>query len=326
MRKIEKIFKDKVYINIIIILLYYKYMAKTKKNQQSESSNIGLQKLKAFINLDDLPDDLKISTMTITCNLDTNLDVVNIGKYIELSENGIVTVKHGDKTRTLIVSKKNEKKKKKPRKAFYNQVTIIKRSKDGKNTNVKLFKNGSIQMTGCKGVNNFIEVMTILCNELLKTKAIIDPVTMNKIIIKPFVTNKENVDILKVTNIKVRMINSNFNIGFKLDREKLYALLLKMNVECTYEPCVHACVNVKFEYNGEKISIFVFESGSIIITGAKLREHVVNAYKYITTILYENYAKIFLRNLDSFIKRDDIQLLLDNADINENDKDIVIHI
>jgi len=284
------------------------------------------KKLTAHIDLSNLPDDLKISTMTITCNLDTLIDVQNVGKYVDLSFGSIVCVKYGPtNVRTLIKLKKsNSKTKKKKQKNFYNQATVIVDVKNKRRINVKLFKNGAIQLTGCKSMENFNDAITILTNELKKKKAVFDR-KQKKIIKKDFVTSPENVNLASINNFKIRMINSNFHIGFLVNRENLFDLLNKANIRCTYEPCIHACVNIKYNYkNKETISIFVFESGSIIITGAKTKNHIIEAYKFITKILYENYDNIIKNDIDKFLDRPEIkQLIMENTpESNLQQKDI----
>ena len=121
-------------------------------------------------------------------------------------------------------------------------------------------------------------------------------------ILKPFAGTPENLDVSKVKNIKIRMINSNFSIGFKVNRDQLYQLLLSENVDCRYEPCVHACVNIKYKYDAENvISIFIFESGAIIITGAKNKDHIIKAYNFTVDKLYTYYNKI--------VKNDDYDII-----------------
>ncbi|CAH6421690.1 Transcription (TATA-box-binding) factor TFIID [uncultured virus] len=277
------------------------------------------QKLNSIINLDGLPPDIHVSTITLTCCLDTEFYVQNIGKYIDLSIDKIQTVKFGNdinSIRTLIPKKIKSKKRKKVKKIFYNQTTVIVKSKSLNNlVNVKLFKNGSIQMTGCKNLKNFVEVFCILCEELSKKKAILDPKISNKIILKPFCSKTENVNIDSLKKFEIRMINSNLKIGFKIDREKFYKLLLKQAIECNFEPCAHAGVNVKYNYkNSDKISIFIFESGSIIITGAKNKDHIIEAYNFITKKLYENYNHIILNKIDieTVLNRPDIKQFIKN--------------
>lgn len=275
----------------------------------SFNQNVLLEKFTQEINLDNLPEDLRISTMTITCNLNTLIDIQNVGKYIDLSFNNIVFVKYGadNNIRSLIKIKKKKKSTKKARN-FYNQATIIIDTK--RKINVKLFKNGSIQMTGCKTLENFINVLNILCQELKKKKAIFDRTT-GQIIKKPFVSNPDDLILEKVYNIKIRMINSNFHIGFLINREKLFSILNQLQINCTYEPCIHACVNIKYLYKTKNIiSIFVFESGSIIITGARNKDHIIDAYKFITKILHDNYKTVVKNDIDKFLQRLDIKKLI----------------
>lgn len=279
-----------------------------KINSKVLTTKDDLQKFKPFMNLDSLPKDLRISTITITCFLDTIFYVENIGRYIDLNYDGIISRSYGNIFKSIAPQKKTKKRKKK-KKTFYNQATVkIKTEYKVKPINVKLFKNGSIQMTGCKSINDCISGLQTLCRELKKMKAIVDPNTMNKIILKPFISNIENISIDKVKNIKIRMINSNFNIGFKVNRSSLYEVLLNQNIDCIFEPCVHACVNIKYVFkNLETISIFVFESGSIIITGAKNREHIIKAYEFITNKLFENYQVIIKNDLQSILEKLNLQ-------------------
>lgn len=268
-------------------------------------------------NLEKLPDDLKISTMTITCNLNTLIDIQNVGKYVDLSFGKIVCVKYGPNNsvvRSLIKLKKKTKKDlKKKRQNFYNQATVIIDVEDERRVNVKVFKNGAIQMTGCKSYENFTTSMRILCNELRIKKAIYEKTT-GKIVPKYFVTDHDELDVNKIFNLKIRMINSNFDIGFLINRKQLNKILNSKGIKSTFEPCIHACVNIKYIYNEtDVVSVFVFESGSIIITGAKKREHIIEAYKFITAQLYENYDKIIKSNVDTFLERNDIQDFIKEA-------------
>ena len=82
------------------------------------------------------------------------------------------------------------------------------------------------------------------------------------------------------------MINSHYQVKMQIDRTKLYNLLLKKKIKCTYEPCIRACVIIKYTptvYNteGKEISIFIFQKGNIIITGARSKHHIISSNEYI---------------------------------------------
>jgi len=264
-----------------------------------------------LLELCNLPTDIYVSTITLTCRWDTEINTVNIGKYITLSEGNILAVKYGNEAeqqRTIITRKKRAAKKPKKRQQnFYNQVSIIVQIKKDKRINVKLFKNGSIQLTGCRNISHCAEAINRISTEILKRKFHIkfndDGPVIESI---EFVTHPEAVGVYKIYNMAIRMINSNFRLGFRVNRDKLYELLIEMNITCSYEPVVHACVNVKYSYNEtDIISIFVFESGSIIITGAKNKEHIDTAYKFINKLVYNNFYKIVKNDIISVMKRDD---------------------
>lgn len=270
---------------------------------------------KVLKNFQHLPKDIHISTMTITCLFETNFNVKNIGEYMSLAteDYGIQKIVYGktdDNVRTKIKSKKKVRKGKQIKKNFFNQTTLVVKSKNLKNdVNVKIFQNGSIHMTGCKGDNNFYDIMSILCTELSKIKGVYNPTT-DKILPITFAEDPEIIKMDNIQNVKIRMINTNFSIGFKIDRDKLYKSILTSktdeDVSCTFEPCAHAGVNIKYNYKNKSIvSIFVFESGSIIITGAKKANHIIKAYEYITKHIYENYNLVILNqiSLESLIEK-----------------------
>lgn len=249
--------------------------------------------------LEHLPNDVLISTMTIVCKIDTIFNVYNIARYIDLKHTSIISVKHGksdDPTtnRTLLTKSQTEKNKKKGKKAFYNQVSIQVKTKSGL-LNVKLFLNGSIQMTGCKSIESVAEAITTLFDELKTVKAIVN-YKSNKIEDKPFVVNIATLKAENVYGFKICMINSNFSIGFEIDRDSLFAILLQDNVKCSFDPIIHACVNIKFEHPEKTISIFVFESGAIIITGARSCNQIIMAYNFINKYLLEHYGEINKNN------------------------------
>ena len=88
------------------------------------------------------------------------------------------------------------------------------------------------------------------------------------------------------------MINSNFVLPFKIDRPKLYNLLFKEKYECFYDPIKHACVRVRYQHPLKLVSIFIFEKGNIIITGAQSCEQIKDAYTFIYKYLLINYKNI----------------------------------
>ena len=268
-------------------------------------------------------------------------DVANIAYYFNDFDDIIIGKKYGNRVLNNLINikklKNNKKKKKKEKKNFFNQVSLIFRSatlmglnpdkisikEQFKNINVKLFINGSIQMTGCKHLDNIRKCLEILFEKLKITKAILNKnMQFEK---KYFVNSIENLDLSKVKIINklhindnnlnisydnnfdknildikniylfdIRMINTNFNIGFQINREKLYNLLIENGYDVSFDPIIHACVNIKFiisELN-KTVSIFVFESGSITIAGSNSCYQILLTYNFINKFILSNYIKL----------------------------------
>lgn len=244
-----------------------------------------------------LPNDVLISTMTVCCDLDIEFRVNNIAKYIDLNKDSIISISYGRNddpcTNRSLFPKKKSKKKKKGKRVFYNQVSmaVMVESKKEKPINIKLFTNGSIQMTGCKSVENVIDVLSKVFNELKVVKAVIDLKQM-KMIDKTFINDHTKLYLEFINNIVIGMINSNFRYPNKIDRLKLYNQLNIDNIASKYDPSNHACVNIKYHCIDKVISIFVFEKGPIVITGAKNCEHILAGYTFINKYLLTNHFKI----------------------------------
>jgi len=287
----------------------------------------------AELELKDLPKDINVSTMSATCKLSTAINIDNIENYLLLNPNDIITIKiNNDKIKTLETLKTKTKRKKKAettsvnlKNRFYNQITVIVRVSEGNckslkseilnepyqskhdklslkseilnepKINMKLFQNGSIQMSGCKSIRNINIALNKLINRLSEIKGKIEN---NKIVEKKFVENSDNITI---KNFKVNMINSNYKININIDRYKLYTLLNMKKIKCTFEPCIRACVIVKYvppenNIDLKTISIFIFQKGNIIITGSRSKSHIMSAYEYINNILNTHINDISKQN------------------------------
>ena len=257
--------------------------------------------------LNNLPDGVSISTMCGKCKINTTLNLPNIIKYLQLNYNDILTVKvNKDKIRTLIPikeKKRTTKKSIKKNSPFYNQVTVVirifegdyKNLEDEKKINLKLFKNGSIQISGLKNIEYTNRALNKLIFRLSELKAILTDNVIQEI---SFIEDKN----ISITDFSIYMINSNYKVNIQIDRANLFKLLLKKKIKASYEKCIRACVIVKFTpvtFNEEEkeISIFIFEKGNIIITGARNINHIIESYNYINNILLTHTSEI--------IKKDD---------------------
>lgn len=261
------------------------------------------------LNPTNLPKDLAISTITLVCKLPVKFDVLAIANHLELSNDFINTVTCGNNKeicRTIeqnkipVDSSANDDNKNAPhefeheqtktigmKRNFYNQVTIVIKHGEFIKMNIKLFKNGSMQITGCKKIPSVFWVLHNLFN-----------------LLRQHVNNSKTayaephifVGLEHVTDFKIAMINSNFKIGFNIDREKLAGVLTHDGYDYLYDPSRHAGVNIRYvntvSDDEHQTSIFVFDKGSIIITGAVSYAQLMECYKFINVYLIKNYDKI----------------------------------
>lgn len=249
-------------------------------------------------NMNIIPDNISISTMSITCKLGTIFSINNIYDNMDLEDNYIVAIKSSKGMRcSSQFTPKFKSTNKNSKRNFFNQLTIIMSldSIEDKYMNIKLFKNGSIQMTGCKK----LEDANLSINKLIKKLSEKDIYV-------------ENIDDLKVSNFKVDLINSNFGVNYLINREQLYTILIENNVLCRFSN-IHACVNIKYEVlpnSKNYVSIFVFQTGNIIITGAKNSQDIKDAYTYIVTLMNQNKSKIMKKDILSILTLEEIKELI----------------
>jgi TATA-box binding protein (TBP) (component of TFIID and TFIIIB) len=271
-----------------------------------------------YINIDSynmsiLPTNLSICTMNLACHLGTKFKVDNIYKYIQLEKNYIVAVKSPKGIRCMDGIKERFKSmNKNSKKLFSNQYTIIIQISETRFLNVKLFKNGSIQMSGCKDLadaNIAIGKLILKLGEKLfvKNEDILSEIT--------FVDEPDN---LKMSNFKIDLIVSNFGVNYLINKENLNQLLTEKNILSRLS-VQHSCVNIKHKIASEKddifVSIFVFQTGNIIITGAKKADHVKDAYNFIVGFLSQNKTKIMKKDISKLLNADDFKEILEENDI-----------
>lgn len=276
---------------------------------------------------------INISTITIDCTLRVDVYIEKMAKFVILKEDGILSVKCGGRKKPVIHRTIVETKKK--AKNFDNQITILMRPIGGaedKFINIKIFNNGSIHTTGCTDMDDFNDIMKRLTKILSKGQDI--RTKRHEIKHIKYIRGKKDV---KIRGIKIRMINSNFYLGYKIDRKKLAFLLKKYHgirttdteigyVEFTHKPNGgHACVNIKFTYDeNNRISIFVFQTGAIIITGAKNLNYIIASYHYVYLILNKFMNQIKIVELNPDLVNAEINLYSKNRKKSSKDDNIMI--
>jgi len=239
-------------------------------------------------------DNLRISTITAIGRLFTNtITLNNIYEHLDVDD-VIRYVKYSKEDKGVDPKKEKNKKRKnqKLKKDFFNQMTIhvydgIKKN-DGY-VNVKIFNNGKIQMTGTIRIDQGYNILNILHDKLSNLEII-------------QLISKDELD------IDIALINSDFNYGQQINRDRLYDHLVHMDMFATFESCIYPGVKIGYYYkkdnktgicncdipcNGKgdgidtcrRVTIAAFHSGNIIITGGRSFDQLEQAYLFIVKTL-----------------------------------------
>ena len=211
--------------------------------------------------------------------------------------------------------KKKRKTTKKKRNKFYNQSTLLVRMESGHEVNLKLFRNGGVQMTGLKYEEEGIECITRIIIPIITS---LDDVIEDK-----YITGENK---LSIDKYDIVMINSNYTTNFKIKRDVLHEILNKnYGILASFEPCIYPGVNAKYYWNKshdkytrgvceceakcngkgrgngdgncKKITISTFQSGSVIITGARDTQQIYDAYNFINEVFHTHYTDLKKREV-----------------------------
>ena len=202
----------------------------------------------------------------------------------------------------------------KQKNAFYNCFAMILRfvfNHEFKEIHVKVFNTGKLEIPG------------ILNNDLLN---IVKRMILE--ILQPHIsTNLEYTDTNRGDeNV---LINSNFNCGFYINRDKLHNILRseKYGIETAYDPCSYPGVKCKYYYNNQldydmelqngrvlpadrtmkmtalfdskkytEISFMIFRTGSCLIVGNCSEKILLFVFEFIKMVLSAEYKTICVAN------------------------------
>jgi len=209
--------------------------------------------------------------------------------------------------------------------AFYNCFAMILRFKfEGlfREIHVKVFNTGKMEIPGILNAG----LLTVVKGMVLD-------------IISPHVTTKlEFVETDSEDNV---LINSNFNCGYFINREKLHYILRgsKYRIESAYDPCSYPGVKCKFYFNNEvgfdaekqngqvliedrgqkmselddnrkytEISFMIFRTGSCLIVGNCSERILKFVFAFIKRLLAEEYKNIHVENDEPVNKNKKVKL------------------
>ena len=176
----------------------------------------------------------------------------------------------------------------KKKSAFYNCFVVIMRIKEGdifKEIHIKVFNTGKLEIPGIRSDSLLEKVLNLLVE-------ILQPPIENKLL---------SYDLNQCDTV---LINSNFNCGFYINRDKLLNILkYKYQIDCIFDACQYPGIQCKYYYTDEngkdyKLSFMIFRTGSILIVGKCDENILYKIYDYIKNLLINEYHLINVKNTD----------------------------
>ena len=181
--------------------------------------------------------------------------------------------------------------------AFYNCFVLILRVKVNgtfKEVHIKVFNTGKLEIPGIKSDSILKPLLSLLIS-----------------IISPYISSDKPITYLK-DKCETVLINSNFNCGYFIDRDKLFDLLkYKYNIKCAFDPCSYPGIQSVFYYNHSaaeqngkklienkdqknvtKVSVMIFRTGSVLVVGKSNEETIQYVYEFFKDLLNNEYDNI----------------------------------
>jgi len=184
------------------------------------------------------------------------------------------------------------------KRAFFNCFVLIMRIKDRatdsfKEMHLKVFNTGKLEIPGIQTDESLTQVLDLLIS-----------------ILKPIVGDSVGYIPDKCETV---LINSNFNCGYFINRDKLYNILkYKYRINSNYDACSYPGIQSKFYYvtkldtenqtgqqpapadagDAIEISFMIFRTGSVLIVG-RCDEYVLHSiYNFLKKLLEAEYPEI----------------------------------
>jgi hypothetical protein len=195
--------------------------------------------------------------------------------------------------------------------AFYNCFAIIFRfmyEGQFREIHVKIFNTGKLEIPGILNMR-LLDIVKVMILEIINPH-------LNEPIGFVDTNTEDNV-----------LINSNFNCGFCINRDRLNMIMRNYNIETSYDPCSYPGIKCKFYFNHElgfdpilqrgqilpedrgmkmselidnckysQISFMIFQTGSCLIVGNCTEKILIFVFEFIKHILFDEYPNICTKN------------------------------
>ena len=180
----------------------------------------------------------------------------------------------------------------KKKRAFFNCFVLIIRlfhNDEFKEMHVKVFNTGKLEIPGIQSE----EILIKLLNSLVD-------------ILKPFLGSDTNYLNGQTETV---LINSNFNCGYFIDRDKLHDILkYKYRINSNFDACSYPGIQCKFYYDktheyeqdGQQpkhkdyyeVSFMIFRTGSVLVVGRCCEKSLHYIYNFLKNILENEFINI----------------------------------
>ncbi len=200
----------------------------------------------------------------------------------------------------------------KKKSAFYNCFVVILRIKHQgafKELHVKVFNTGKLEIPGIQTPGLLPKTLDLLVRELRSASPTLSGEQIN----------------YKNGACETVLINSNFNCGYYINRERLYEILRnKYRINSAYDPCSYPGIQCEFYYDYDsdiqtgqqtiqnnsahndspaisseenvkkklKVSFMMFRTGSVLIVGKCCEVILDKVYTFIKQILHDEFHNI----------------------------------
>lgn len=266
-----------------------------------------------FIDIDELYSLIPITEYTIRQKKRGRKKKDHIEQQSRKVEYGsIITVKYQDKLRGVDLKQSKNKK------WFRNSITLV--IILSKPINIKICRNGTFQMTGCKFDTDSVDVVKYIWNIIRKTNTF---------------TYKNSSDEQFYTYIIPSMRNIDFDVGFTIDRDKLNEYMYKhMDYHCILETSFgYTAVNIKMKLkndikNMQIKKLTMNETNTVMeeVTyddylselSTKDRENKLKSNRYITFLVFHS-GKIIMSGLTREFMRSEYKNFIDILTVAEED-------
>jgi TATA-box binding protein (TBP) (component of TFIID and TFIIIB) len=249
---------------------------------------------------------LRISTMVITAHWGTSVQLDKLFESLPpillpiwMPAEGILKFEHnnrvlGSSHKDIFTNRKITSK------SFFNQSTLVirrrmddQKEESWKEVNMKLFANGGIQMTGVTSESFAFRTIEWLLSQI------------QRLPVSPFSSEPS------IQRFSVQLINTDYALNYFINQDALHKLFINQyNLFSMLEKTIYQGVNTKFFYNSrnpgvgicqcqtfckgqgtgegegqcKRITMSIFRTGRIIITGARHLHQIESAYAFLNRV------------------------------------------